>query len=173
MRNRYTAGGAASAGRRALLLLAAVVALMLQGCAGLPTAGPGRKTAPNAGSPAQVRQLLDEQYRSWKGVPYRRGGTTRRGVDCSGLVYITYRDLLKIDVPRTTKELAKTGKGVSRQRLSAGDLVFFKTGLFTRHVGIYTGGGAFLHSSSSSGVTLSSLDSSYWKRRYWKGRRLR
>ena len=145
---------------------------MLQGCAGRPTAGPGRATAPAATGPARVEQLLDEQYRAWKGVPYRSGGTTRRGVDCSGFVYVTYRDLLGIDVPRTTKELAKAGKGVSRRKLSAGDLVFFKTGFFTRHVGIYTGRGTFLHASSSQGVTISSLDSSYWKRRYWKGRRL-
>jgi cell wall-associated NlpC family hydrolase len=119
-----------------------------------------------------VEQLLDEQYRAWKGVPYRHGGTTRQGVDCSGLVYVTYRDLLGIDVPRTTKELAKAGKGVSRRKLSAGDLVFFKTGFFKRHVGIYTSRGAFLHASSSQGVTKSSLDSTYWKRRYWKARRL-
>ena len=157
---------------KGLILLAAVGALMFQGCAGLPSAGPGRATPPLAGSPAQVKQLLDEQYRAWKGVPYRYGGTTRRGVDCSGLVYVTYRDLLGIAVPRTTKELAKSGEGVSRRRLSAGDLVFFKTGFFARHVGIYTGRGAFLHSSSTRGVTVSSLDSSYWKRRYWKARRL-
>jgi cell wall-associated NlpC family hydrolase len=165
-----TSGTAAAGGRRLLILLAGVL-FVLQGCASLPSGGGRSTTGITAGS-TRVEQLLDEQYRAWRDVPYRRGGTTRAGVDCSGLVHVTYRDLLGIDVPRTTKALAETGRGVSRRRLTAGDLVFFKTGIFRRHVGIYAGRGTFLHASSSEGVTRSSLDSTYWKKRYWKARRL-
>jgi cell wall-associated NlpC family hydrolase len=64
------------------------------------------------------------------------------------------------------------GQAIQRERLRAGDLVFFKTGLFTRHVGMYIDDGDFLHVSSSNGVMVSNLEDLYWKRTYWQARRI-
>ncbi|EKF74647.1 NLP/P60 family protein [Alcanivorax hongdengensis A-11-3] len=116
---------------------------------------------------------LQAQLQQWQGVPYRYGGTSEHGVDCSGLVYLTFMDQLGVQVPRTTRELVRTGEPVSRRQLQPGDLVFFRTGPGNRHVGIYMGEGEFLHASSSSGVRVSSLDNHYWRRHYWQARRIR
>ena len=119
-----------------------------------------------------TEQKLYSQFQQWKGTRYRSGGLSRSGVDCSGLVQITYRDLFGMSLPRTVRKQAGAGKGVRQRDLRAGDLVFFKTGIFQRHVGIYLDSRTFMHASSGSGVTISSLDSRYWSRRYWKARRL-
>ena len=100
------------------------------------------------------------------------GGTSKKGVDCSGLVYETYRTKLGVDMPRSTEYQARMGLAIKKGQLRTGDLVFFKTGLFTRHVGIYIDNGEFLHVSTSNGVTISTLEDSYWKRTYWKARRI-
>lgn len=109
---------------------------------------------------------------SGPGTPYRLGGTNRRGVDCSGLVYRVYRDLYGLQLPRTTEAQVDLGYKVSADELQTADLVFFKTGWATRHVGIYIGQGRFLHASTSRGVMISSLDNPYWQRHYWTSRRL-
>lgn len=148
-----------------------LVLSLLTGCAAGSSAVRGRE----AGAPhtsESVTRLLLEQYREWEGASYRSGGTSKRGVDCSGFVYLTFRDKLGVDLPRTTKQQSRTGRGVGRKGLAAGDLVFFKTGLFKRHVGIYTGGGQFIHASASQGVTRSRLSDSYWSRVFWKARRV-
>lgn len=119
-----------------------------------------------------TEQKLYSQFQKWKGTPYRNGGLSHSGVDCSGLVQLTYRDLFGMSLPRTVREQVKTGKGVSQRNLRPGDLVFFKTGIFQRHVGIYLDSRTFMHASSGSGVTISSLDSRHWSRRFWKARRL-
>lgn len=114
---------------------------------------------------------LQRQYSLWKGTPYRLGGMDRRGVDCSGFVYRVFDDLYGMKLPRTTENQAELGYSISRDELQVADLVFFKTGWRTRHVGIYIGGDQFLHASTSRGVTISSLDNPYWNRRYWTSRR--
>jgi len=119
-----------------------------------------------------VVELLYEQYDQWRGVPYRQGGLSRKGVDCSGLVYLTYRDKFSVALPRTTRLQARAGYRVSQKRLASGDLLFFRTGFSGRHVGIYIEEGQFLHVSTSTGVTLSSLDDHYWRRRYMKAVRI-
>lgn len=132
-----------------------------------------KRTAPvNLADTARVKAKLTAQYAEWKGTRYKMGGTSRRGVDCSGFVHLTYRDQLGITIPRSTKLLAKTGKPVTRKNLRIGDLVLFKTGLTVRHVGIYMGDNTFLHASTNEGVTLTSLNQPYWKKRYWKARRV-
>jgi hypothetical protein len=128
--------------------------------------------APIPFSQSQIRDRLLAQLNTWKGTRYRLGGMSRRGIDCSGFVHITYRDQLGLRLPRTTENLARTGKRVPRRRLAPGDLVLFKTGWFGRHVGIYIGGFRFIHASKSQGVTVSSLRSGYWARRFWMARRV-
>ena len=120
-----------------------------------------------------VIRILKQQHHEWQQVPYRTGGLSRDGIDCSGLVYRTFRSKFGIDVPRSTEYQSRAGSQITRQQLQAGDLVFFKTGYNTRHVGMYIEKGNFLHASSSKGVMISSLDNPYWSHTYWKAQRLR
>lgn len=111
-------------------------------------------------------------YEHWQGTPYRLGGMSLSGIDCSAFTQIAYRDLFDMQIPRTVAEQVRYGKKISARQLQPGDLVFFKTGFFQRHVGIYVSDSRFAHASTSSGVMLSSLDNSYWRDAYWKSTRL-
>lgn len=122
-------------------------------------------------SPAVVRQALLDQHERWVGTPYRLGGTTGRGVDCSALVQNIFSASFHYDLPRTTGEQVELGEAIERSQLQAGDLVFFKPPGPYRHVGIYLGEGLFLHASTSQGVMISELDNQYWQRYYWQARR--
>ncbi len=121
--------------------------------------------------PTLIRQALLEQHRRWEGTPYRLGGTSERGIDCSALVQHVYRDTFDLELPRSTYEQVKEGREIDRQALKAGDLVFFRPPGAYRHVGVYVGDGYFLHASTSQGVIISRLDNSYWQRYYWQARR--
>ena len=122
---------------------------------------------------ALVKQRLYSQYRDWKGVDYRMGGLSKKGVDCSGFTYTTFRSKFGVELPRTTTDQAKVGVPVQQSELKAGDLVFFKTGWSVRHVGIYLEKRQFLHASTSKGVMISSLDNVYWRSKYWQAKRIR
>lgn len=115
-----------------------------------------------------VRDALYQQFSEWRGVPYRLGGVSKKGVDCSALVQITYRDAFSVDLPRSTWDLARVGTPVKPEDRRSGDLVFFKIGLWDNHVGIYLENGRFMHASASQGVMISSLQEPYWQQRYWK-----
>ena len=119
-----------------------------------------------------LKSKILKQYDEWYKTPYRMGGLSKRGIDCSGFTYVTFRSELGCTLPRTTKLQVKTGKKVARNNLHVGDLVFFKTGLLIRHVGIYLGDSKFLHASTSKGVMISSLKEKYWNKRYWTARRI-
>ena len=121
---------------------------------------------------AVVRERLYAQFRVWQGAPYQNGGMSTRGVDCSGFVLVTYKSMLGVELPRTADEQALLGSPVTRADLRAGDLVFFKTGVNTRHVGIYLDQGRFMHASRRRGVMISALDDGYWSRRWWQARRI-
>lgn len=101
-------------------------------------------------------------------MPYRLGGLSKSGVDCSGLVYLTFRDRFGVQLPRNTKDLAKIGTTVRPNARQSGDLVMFRLNRGLNHVGIYLEEGRFMHASASSGVMISSLDDSYWQKHYWK-----
>lgn len=119
-----------------------------------------------------VVKKLQQQYAHWKGTPYALGGLSHKGIDCSGFVYLTFLNQLGISLPRTTEYLAKTGSSVPLHDIQPGDLVFFKTSYFDRHVGIYLGDNQFIHASSSKGVMISHLTDNYWQRHYWQTRRI-
>ncbi len=121
---------------------------------------------------SSVKKKLLSQYSEWKGTRYKDGGLSKKGVDCSGFVQITFRSKLGVDVPRLTEHQLKIGKSVARDNLRAGDLIFFKTGFFSRHVGMYLGDSRFLHASSTKGVTISSLNEEYWADNYWLAKRI-
>ncbi|GHA39723.1 NlpC/P60 family protein [Photobacterium aphoticum] len=111
-------------------------------------------------------------YKEWRGTPYKLGGTTQKGIDCSAFVQVGFADVLNMQLPRTTAEQARKGKWVDIKALKKGDLVFFKTGRRLRHVGIYMGNSEFLHASTSQGVMISNLKNPYWQRTYWQARRI-
>ena len=110
---------------------------------------------------------LYEEAASWLHVPHVDGGTSRQGADCSFLVYTIYKIVYGKTIERnTTAILAKNCERISRNRLREGDLVFFKTNgkskWLVNHVGIYLKENKFLHSSTSRGVVVSSLDEKYF-----------
>ncbi len=132
-----------------------------------PTAQPAAKT-----NHASRLGKLQDQYRAWRGVPHRDGGMSKKGVDCSGLVYLTFKEKFNTTLPRSTKGLSGHGKQISRRDLQPGDLVFFKITWKGRHVGIYTSNNTFIHTSKSKGVMTSRLDNPYWQKTYWQSRRV-
>jgi len=123
-------------------------------------------------SESSLRKALLRHYYRWEGSPYRFGGNSRYGIDCSGFVQIAFRDALGIKVPRSTELLSKTGSHVSYRRLVAGDIVLFKTSRTNLHTGIYIGNNQFIHASKSKGVVLSPLNSPYWRGVYYKSVRV-
>lgn len=142
-----------------------IVIANFSGCSNTPI-------IPNTTHNDSLTKQLKQQLVKWKGVPYQFGGLNKQGIDCSGFVYLTFRDILDIKLPRTTKEQAKLGTLISQNQLNTGDLVFFKTGKNVRHVGIYLQNKQFLHASTSKGVIVSHLDNVYWRKKFWKAKRL-
>ncbi|MCW8879339.1 MAG: NlpC/P60 family protein [Kangiellaceae bacterium] len=121
---------------------------------------------------AQSQQGLQSFYRRWKGTPYKYGGLSSRGVDCSGFVFLAYKDVFNFSLPRMTRHQLRYGQRIEKSELQAGDLVFFKTSKKVWHVGIYIGDNRFIHASTSKGVITSNLDNPYWNSKYRVARRI-
>jgi cell wall-associated NlpC family hydrolase len=146
------------------------------------TASPDRKPpvkddikAPEPAAPGGMfeNQKMMDLILAWMGTPYEYGGETRSGTDCSGFTMQMFKQSAGMSLPRTTEEQVKRGTPVERDRLKFGDLIFFNTtGQNPSHVGIYIGDDMFAHASVSFGVTLSSMYSSYYKKRYTEARRV-
>ena len=142
------------------ILLPFVLSLLVAGFSATAVAGTYRSDAQH------VRQALLAKFDHWRGTPYRYGGMSHHGIDCSGFVHVMYRQALGIDVPRSTELLSRIHHRVSRQHLVAGDLILFRINGHTLHAGIYVGHGQFIHASKTRGVMLSSLHNPYWKDTY-------
>lgn len=115
---------------------------------------------------------------SYKGTRYKYGGTTKSGMDCSGLIYTSFKKR-DVTIPRTSREMYKKGTVISLKKVRRGDLLFFKTaGKLGRvnHVGLVTSTNdsniKFIHSTSSRGVIVTSLFENYWKRAFLKAKRI-
>ncbi|MGI0116087.1 C40 family peptidase [Zooshikella sp. RANM57] len=120
----------------------------------------------------EVKTLLNNHYQNWRGTPYRYGGTTKNGIDCSGFIQQTYKTLFGIKLPRSSRSQIKVGKRVSYSQAQYGDLVFFHNGRKVSHVGIFMGESKFLHVSTRKGVTISSINSKYWSKRLYRVNRV-
>ncbi|TKU73350.1 glycoside hydrolase [Citrobacter sp. wls710] len=132
---------------------------------------PEKKVRLHSDNSSLQRRIL-EQYQKWKGTHYQWGGTSHNGIDCSALVQQVLSDVENLSLPRTTGEQIRQGVLVAEYDLEVGDLVFFQTGLSTKHVGIYIGDNHFMHASTSQGVTVSNLAKSYWHSRFIAARRV-
>jgi cell wall-associated NlpC family hydrolase len=128
--------------------------------------------AMNVASERNIRSLLLQAYSEWEGTPYLLGGETKSGIDCSQLVNTIFDEYFNIDLPRTTRRQLNAGKNIRRSAVRTGDLIFFRTGRKTLHVGIAVNRGEFLHASTSNGVMISKLGNSYWRERYLTARRV-
>ncbi len=109
-------------------------------------------------------------------VPYQYGGNSKSGIDCSAFTQSIYKNTLSINLYRSAREQYKQGEVISDvDDLQFGDLVFFDTrsGVSPGHVGIYIGDELFAHASTKKGVTISSLNHTYYKDRFMGSRRIK
>ena len=126
------------------------------------------RTVPVSGN---VKEILT-YANTFTGVPYKFGGTTPAGFDCSGYIRHVFQKV-GVQLPRQADEQYTVGKKVEKQNLQPGDLVFFETyepGV--SHSGIYIGDGQFISATSSSGVAVADIDDSYWGPRYVGAKRV-
>ena len=123
-------------------------------------------------SPSRLARVVE----GYLGVPYKWGGNTRAGMDCSAFVRTIFRQTYGIELPLTSKQIYRVGRTVNqRQDLKPGDLVFFRntfSGQGVSHVGIYLGKKRFAHVGVSTGATITSLDHPYFLPRYVGARRV-
>ena len=109
----------------------------------------------------------------WLGTPYRLGGDTENGIDCSGFAYQLYDKVFNTVIGNNSRNIFSMVNPINKEELKEGDLVFFKiNSRAISHVGVYLGDNKFAHASSSRGVMISNLNEPYWKRYYYKGGRL-
>lgn len=126
----------------------------------------------------KVEQVINSA-RTYIGTPYRYGGTSRAGMDCSGLLCNSFKTI-QIDLPRSSEDQSKIGTEVKMRDLEPGDLVFFATGRKRRqitHVGLVTevkgeGEIKFIHASSSLGVVETNIYAEYYQKRFRGARRV-
>lgn len=128
--------------------------------------------------PSKDAISIVDYAKTFDGTRYKYGGTTKRGMDCSGLIYTSFNKH-NITLPRTTSGLKSTGSWIDLKEVNVGDLVFFATKKNSRkvnHVGIVTnvrtGNVEFIHASSSKGVMVSSLAERYWYFAFVQARRV-
>lgn len=123
--------------------------------------------------PTNEKQLITNFYKKWEGTPYLWGGTNKSGIDCSALMQVLFEEVYNLSIPRTTGEQMEEGRNCGYLNRQLGDLIFFKTGPSTFHVGIYLENDNFINSSSSNGVSIANLNDPYWENKYLKIRRIR
>jgi peptidoglycan DL-endopeptidase LytE len=118
-------------------------------------------------------QLFVKVATGFIGAPYRFGGSSLKGIDCSSFVQKIYR-IFDVTLPRNAAEQSKVGICISRENLTQGDLVFFHTKRSLGHVGIYIGNNEFVHASSKKkGVRVDSLDTPYYQKRFQRAVRIK
>lgn len=117
-------------------------------------------------------KMMDEVLK-YLGTPYKLGGNSKEGIDCSAFTQTIFSQSIGNNLPRTTSEQFKIGKEINLEQIVFGDLLFFNTnGISPSHVGIYIGENLFAHASEGAGVTISSIESSYYKKKFIGARRI-
>lgn len=126
--------------------------------------------SPQAQQYNPARQRMINIAGSTLGAPYRWGGDNpKSGFDCSGLMTYVHKNALGKKIPRTTAKQRDQSRSIRYAQLQPGDMLFFKTGRKTNHVGIYIGNRKFIHApSGGKRVTVAKMDSSYWHKRFVK-----
>ena len=151
------------------LFLLLIVSFFINSCGTISTTGKSNNV--NNSATGRAKTVLKEAH-SYMGTKYKYGGDSKRGIDCSGLVLKSFQSV-DIDLPRISREQAKHGMTVKLKNVTPGDLLFFNTsGSSISHVGIVdkikNGEIFFIHASTSKGVMVSSLDETYWNKRFVK-----
>ncbi len=135
------------------------------------------KTRITSNSSNKKIKSIIKHAKTFSGTRYKYGGTTKKGMDCSGLVYTSFKKE-NVVLPRTSRTMATQGKAVSLKKVAVGDLLFFKTNKrknVISHVGLVVetkGVIKFIHASTSRGVIISSLDEKYWNKSFAWARRV-
>jgi lipoprotein Spr len=132
------------------------------------------KKAKNLSSNAndkEIKAALMEFYNEWKNVKYKFGGNSKKGIDCSAFTQRIFKEKFNVKIPRSTRTQVKSGESIKKSQLQLGDLVFFKTGKYDRHVGVYMGDGNFMH-ASIKGIKFTKLNKPFYKKAYWTSRRV-
>lgn len=121
-------------------------------------------------SQQHARQLISRMAHSTIGTPYKWGGNNpHQGFDCSGLMSYVHKNALGINIPRTAAAQRDHSRTITYEELQPGDMLFFKTGRNSNHVGVYIGNRKFVHAATGSKhVKVASMDSSYWHKRFVK-----
>lgn len=152
--------------RKALFFL--MISLLMSACSS------SKNTIYNSKKPITKADRIIATALQFKDVKYKFGGTTRKGMDCSGLVYVAF-GAENIQLPRISRDMAKKGRKIALKNVKKGDLVFFKISRNSNkinHVGLITsiknGHIYFIHATSSKGVIVSSLSEKYWKKNFVK-----
>tara|TARA_A100000171_G_scaffold47762_1_gene54265 strand:+ start:53983 stop:54513 length:531 start_codon:yes stop_codon:yes gene_type:complete len=129
-------------------------------------------------SPNSTVGKIIKHAKSFEGTRYKFGGTTKKGMDCSGLIYTAFATE-DITLPRISRDMAKQGKRISLLKVQEGDLVFFQTNKsrnVINHVGlvVYNKSGVlkFIHSTTSRGVIISDISEAYWNSSFVQARRV-
>ena len=161
----------------AICLLLCAALLQLAACGGIrKPAATAHKSKPartiritHIGRTAGGQELMLHSM-DLVGTPYRWGGSSDSGFDCSGMVQYVYKNAIGISLPRSSRDMAAASRTIRTQDLQTGDLVFFNTsGRGVSHVGLYIGNGQFLHAPhSGSSVQTESLSKPYYAKRFVK-----
>jgi cell wall-associated NlpC family hydrolase len=147
--------------------LLVVISLLLSSCSSIKTVV--KKTTKRT---TKVDRIVSNAL-EYKGVRYKFGGTTNKGMDCSGVIYVAFGSE-NVQLPRISRDMAKRGKKISLSKTKKGDLLFFKTskGRSINHVGLIVsikkGQIRFIHATTSRGVIISLLSEKYWKKAFVK-----
>lgn len=143
----------------------------------LTSCGSSKRTTVKDISTTKTERII-KQAQAFSGTRYKFGGTTRKGMDCSGLIYVAFQKE-NIVLPRVSRDMAQRGKPVKNKDIDTGDLLFFRTSKSSKrinHVGLVTKVDGddiyFIHATTSKGVLTSNLNERYWNRAYVMARRV-
>ena len=163
---------------RKLYFISVVLMRIACGSKGPKTVSTTTKTTTSSTSSNAKATQIVEYALSFEGVKYRYGGTSRSGMDCSGLIFTSF-DQAGLQLPRVSRDMAAKGKSISLAEITAGDLLFFKTDKSSNsinHVGLivskHGNNVRFIHATTSRGVIVSDLTENYWRKAFVGARRV-